>query len=114
MKKTISDLGDKITQAQRDKINETGKKAKEILATDDLAKIRTEMENLKKSSRKSEARFIKNRGRGRLGLVTDPIPGQRCETVKMAEIVQNPEVLVPIPEMIKRRMRNSRRNKLDW
>ena len=46
--KTISDLGDKITQAQRDKINEASKKAKEAITTNDLAKIRTEMENLKK------------------------------------------------------------------
>jgi len=46
--KTISDLGDKITQAQRDKIIEASKKARDAVATNDLAKIRSEMENLKK------------------------------------------------------------------
>jgi molecular chaperone DnaK len=46
--KTIADLGDKITQAQKDKITEASKKANEAIATNDVSKIRTEMENLKK------------------------------------------------------------------
>jgi molecular chaperone DnaK len=46
--KTLSDLGDKITQAQKDKINEASKKARDAIATNELAKIRAEMENLKK------------------------------------------------------------------
>lgn len=46
--KTIADLGDKVNQTQKDKIIESSKKAKDAIATNDIAKIRTEMENLKK------------------------------------------------------------------
>ncbi|MEK6979120.1 MAG: molecular chaperone DnaK [Candidatus Micrarchaeota archaeon] len=73
--KTISDLGDKITQAQRDKINETGKKAKEILATDDLAKIRTEMENLKKILQEIGSEIYQKQGAGQTGPGNGPDSG---------------------------------------
>ncbi|MFA6531150.1 MAG: Hsp70 family protein, partial [Candidatus Micrarchaeia archaeon] len=46
--KTISDLGDKITQAQKDEINAASKTAKDAITSNDLSKIRSEMENLKK------------------------------------------------------------------
>lgn len=46
--KTISDLGDKITQAQKDEITEASKKAREAITSNEVSRIRQEMENLKK------------------------------------------------------------------
>ncbi len=46
--KTISDLGDKVGEESLKKIQEISKSAKEAIASDDLSRIRQEMENLKK------------------------------------------------------------------
>lgn len=46
--KTMADLADKITEDQKKKIQEASKTAKEAIAGSDLAKIRQEMESLKK------------------------------------------------------------------
>ncbi|MFA5077611.1 MAG: molecular chaperone DnaK [Candidatus Micrarchaeia archaeon] len=46
--KTLSDFKDKINDEQKKKIEDASKAAKEALASEDLAKIRQEMENLKK------------------------------------------------------------------
>lgn len=46
--KTIADLADKITAEQKQKIQDASKTAKDAIASNDLARIRQEMENLKK------------------------------------------------------------------
>ncbi|MDD5337124.1 MAG: Hsp70 family protein, partial [Candidatus ainarchaeum sp.] len=46
--KTLSDFKDKIKEEQKKKIEDASKAAKEALASNDLAKIRQEMENLKR------------------------------------------------------------------
>lgn len=46
--KTVSDLGDKLNQEQKQKIQEAVKSAKDVLASNDIARIRQEIENIKK------------------------------------------------------------------
>jgi len=60
--KTIADLGDKITSEQKDKITEASKKAREAIPTNDLTKIRAEMENLKKILQEIGSEIYKNTG----------------------------------------------------
>jgi molecular chaperone DnaK len=48
-KKTIEDLKDKLTKEQYDKISAAQKKLEEVMASEDVGKIRAETENLKKA-----------------------------------------------------------------
>lgn len=62
--KTLSDLKDKVTEDQKAKVNEAAKSAKEALATEDLARIRQEMENLKKVLQEIGSSIYQQRGDG--------------------------------------------------
>ncbi|VVB98430.1 Chaperone protein DnaK [uncultured archaeon] len=60
--KTLADLGDKVTPEQKQKVQDASKSAKEALATQDLARIRQEMESLKKLLQEIGSRIYEQSG----------------------------------------------------
>ncbi len=69
--KTLADLGDKVSAEQKKKVQDASKTARDALATDDLAKIRQEMESLKKILQEVGSSIYQSSGGAGMG----PDPG---------------------------------------